>query len=269
MSDGSPSNPSSAGAREARHDEYRYTVALMGAELTPLAAIEAFLGNERLRVLNVSQGGLALLFDREPKAVPGDFLDISVSVRERAFPVQIEVRGVRGLRVSSAFQNPSKAFQGALREFLRPKFLGGALVKSDTLSSEAGWLEQFSGAERFESYVGQNQTGFFVWMGRDRELLKLVGISQDLAFEWTRQEGARTGRAVQASSGADPAIAAADGSALQWDRLADRTLLHYFADICLAWLPSPEGPELMEALIGETTAIQRDGASSTLRFPKI
>src|SRR4051812_11771970 len=102
-----------------RSDDYRYTVEVSGAEITPLASIEAFVGGRSLRILNVSQGGVALLFEQAPNVAEGDIIDVSITIRERGFPVQLEVRGIRALRASCSFVNPSRAFQGALREFLK------------------------------------------------------------------------------------------------------------------------------------------------------
>lgn len=221
-----------------RTGDYRYRVDLLGKEITPLASVEAHLGNLQLRVLNISSGGVALLFDIEPTLKVGEVGAISVSIRERAFPVQIEVKNQNGLILHSAFINPTRAFQAALREFLKPKFLGQSLKKNLELSARPDALSLVESATHYEAFVGQNETAVFVWTGTDRNLLKIFAAAQDLVFEWTAESGPRSGR--HATKGQEEII---------WDRNPDTAMLNYFADIFLAWL-SGETP-FVESLFAD------------------
>lgn len=222
-----------------RSDDYRYTVELAGADITPLAAVEVHAGETSLRVLNISQGGMAVLFDEVPPYQTGQFLDLSVSIRGRPFPVAVEVRALRDRRASCAFVNPTRAFQGALRSFLQPKFLGAQLTRSLELSGRQDVLELVEGAQRYDVFLGENQTGVFVWTMNDRELLKLVCVSRDLMFEWTPESGLRTGRR--------PTTGAPDAD-VQWDRTPEMPIVHYFADILISWLQGPEGVDFVDRL---------------------
>ena len=212
---------------ESRNEKYRYPVDEQVSELTPMASIEAYLGNTTLRVLNVSLGGLALLLDKTPEFLPGDPLDVSVSIRGRAFPLQLEVKQVTDLRVSCAYLNAPPAFLTALREFLGPKFLGASLQFQSSHHNLPAALELVPGAETYEAHTGTNQTGVFLWMGPGRQLLRLLASSRDLVVAWEPASGARTGR-LSASSGLDD---------ISWDRIPEITVLHYIADILLAWRP--------------------------------
>lgn len=232
-----------------RSDDYRYTVDLLGADITPLAAVEAIVGPRPVRVHNISQGGVALLFDDDADYPKGEILDISISIRGRAFPLQLEVKGCRGRRLSCAFVTPSPAFQASLQEFLQPKFLGDAIQWSKELSEKSGAIELVSGATRYDAYLGQNQTGFFVWTDGSRTLLKLVGLSRDLVFEWSREEGLKTGRLLSKSD-----------ENISWDTAHEQAVVHYFADILLAWFKSDEGSYLVDRI---TTGDK----SGTYRFP--
>jgi hypothetical protein len=246
-----------------RSDDYRYTVEVDGAEITPLASLEAYVGDRQVRVLNISLGGVALLMDREPTPQKGDLLDISVSIREHAFPVQVEVRGTRGLRLACAFLNPSRVFQGALREFLKPKFLGRTLEANESLSQREDVLGLVQDATHYEAFIGQNQTGVFVWTRDDRSLLKLVSVSQDLIFEWSFDKGLRTGRMGPRHQAGETQLPDSD---FNWSRFPEPALVHYFADILLAGLRGSEGPRFVERLVSEE--MLKPGAE-LLKFPEL
>ncbi|MEO5668545.1 MAG: PilZ domain-containing protein [Bdellovibrionota bacterium] len=212
---------------ESRNEKYRYPVDEQLSDITPMASIEAYLGNAPVRVLNVSLGGLALILDKNPEFQVGDPLDISVSVRGRAFPMQLEVKQVNGLRVSCAYLNMPPSFLPALREFLGPKFLGASLQFQKSHQDLAAAIELVSGAEFYEAHTGTNQTGVFLWMGPQRELLKLLAVTRELVLGWDPISGARSGR-LSAASGLDD---------VSWDRIPEVTVLHYLADILFAWRP--------------------------------
>ena len=243
---------------------------LGGAEVTPLAAVEVSMGPTLVRVLNISLGGLALLFDEVKPFSTGDILDISVSIRERAFPVQIEVKSVHGHRASCAFLDPSRAFQSALREFLKPKFLGMTLEKNDALSDRQDVLSMVEGTQKYEAYIGQNQSAVFVWLGHERVLLKISCVSQDLIFEWSPANGLKTGHMTKPHTETASDV---DHEEIQWSRFPDPTLLHYFADILLAWLgPGGFGVSFVEELMGDlegpTAETVTGGEAPRLKFPK-
>ncbi len=233
-----------------RSGDYRYRVELLGKEITPLASVEAHLGNLKLRILNISSGGVALLLDSDPPLKLGDVGAISISIRERAFPVQIEVKNQNGFILHCAFLDASRAFQSALREFLKPKFLGQSLKRNLPLSARADALELVSGATGYEAFVGQNETAIFVWVTSDRSLLKIFGAAQDLILQWTPSEGLRTGRQKSKSSPIDD---------ITWDRNPDSAIANYFADIFLAWLVNE--PQFVEKLFSD------EAVEESLKFP--
>ncbi len=237
-----------------RSGDYRYRVDLLGSEITPLASVEAFLGNLKLRVSNISFGGIALLFDCEPTLAMGDIASISVCIRERHFPTKVEVRGIHGLVLHCSYSDPSKAFLGALREFLRPKFLGQSLERNVPLSNRPDALLLVEDAHNYEAFVGQNETAVFVWTTDDRNLLKIFCASGELVFEWARDTGLRTGRQY-VKEGVEE---------IDWSRMPDSSMIHYFADILLAWLSQDWGANFVDKLfLGE---IVEDEA---LKFPAI
>jgi len=220
-----------------RSDDYRYTVELSGADITPLAAVEAYIGEVPVRVLNISQGGMALLFDAAPDYQPGQLVDISVSIRGRPFPVPVEIKAIRERRASCSFVNPARAFQGALRSFLQPKFLGANLKRNLELSGRQDVLELVDGAQHYDVFLGENQMGVFVWTTSQRELLKIVCVSRDLMFEWTPESGLRTGRR--------PTTVEVE---ISWDRTPEMPVIYYFADILISWLQGPEGTDFVDRL---------------------
>jgi hypothetical protein len=224
-----------------RADVYRYSVDAAGADITPLAAIGITMGPQNVQVRNISTGGVALVFEKDAPLQKGEIADISISIRERAFPVQVEVRRSAGSLLNCAFVNPSRAFSSALQEFLQPKFLGENLQRNPELSHRPGAIDLVPGAVHHEAFVGQNQTAFFVWTDESREVLKLVGIRRELVFEWSREEGLRTGRLPEKS----------DTEEVAWDRSRETTVLHYFADILLAWFRSDEGSDFVDRVMND------------------
>jgi hypothetical protein len=223
---------------ESRNEKYRYPVDDQLSDITPLASLEAYLGNAPVRVLNVSLGGMAFVTDKNPDFNNGDPIDMSVSVRGRAFPIQLEVKQVSGLRASCAFLNPPPAFLSALREFLGPKYLGASLKAQVSHRDLPAALALVEGAESYEAYTGTNQTGVFVWMGSQRQLLKLLAVARDMVLGWDSVNGARTGR-MSTSLGLDD---------VTWDRVPEITVLHYVADILLAWRSQAMEREWIEKL---------------------
>jgi hypothetical protein len=223
---------------ESRNEKYRYPVDEELASITPLASIEAYLGNTTVRVLNISLGGLALILEKTPEFQVGDPIDISVAIRGRAFPMQLDVKQINGLRVSCAYLNAPPAYLTALREFLGPKFLGASLQIQKSHHDLPAALELVAGAETYEAYTGMNQTGVFVWMGPERRLLKLLAVTRELVLGWDPVNGARTGR-LSATTGLDD---------VSWDRTPEITVLHYLADILLAWRPQSMDRDWLEKL---------------------
>ena len=151
-----------------RSINFRYLVPPDSSDLTPLSQIEVYFGPLTFRVLNVSLGGLALLFGSEPKVQVGDIIDASVSIRDRAFPVQLEIKSIQGFRVGTAFVAPSKIFIGALREFLQPKSLGATFRKQENFSKIDDLKIIVPGAQTFEIFQGDNLSFLAFWLADDR-----------------------------------------------------------------------------------------------------
>lgn len=224
-----------------RNEKYRFSVG--GQEITPLAALELYLGNTAMPVLNVSQGGLAIQVpvDSLSKYEAGDLLDVSISIRERAFPMQLEIKDVnKSGRLSCSFMNLTPAFNAALKEFLAPKVLGASIQHNVEYRDMAEALQLEEGAVHYENFTGINQTGVFVWMDQDRKILRLLAVSRDLVLSWTPHKGLQTGRTpAQSSSMQD----------VHWDRVMEYTVFHYLADILLAWRSEHKDRDWMEALL--------------------
>ncbi|MBS1985727.1 MAG: PilZ domain-containing protein [Bdellovibrionales bacterium] len=238
-----------------RSDDYRYTVDLVGADITPLAAVEAFVGPHKVQVRNISQGGVALSFAETPPFQLGDVADISIAIRERHFPVQIEIKGTYLNRLNCAFVSAPAAFQSALQEFLQPKYLGATLQLSAALSERPGATELVEGAVHYRAYVGQNQVAIFTWTNAEGDLLKLVAMSRELVFEWSNDGGAKTGRLTSRLPTND----------IQWHKEPDAAFGHYFADVLIAWFKSDEGSKLVERLMAGAPL----AAGERLRLPEI
>jgi len=218
--------------------QYRYSVDLQAAELTPLASVHVYVGEKTIRVLNISQGGLALLLESEDSHfVVGDIRDVSVEVRGRSFHAQLEIKNIKGLRLNRQFVEASPAFLGALKEFLQPKYFGGTLKKNESLTGLPEVKSLVSGAQHYEAYTGQNNTGIFIWLDFDRHVLKLIAFNQNLVLEWTLEQGLKTGHK---QDGVDD---------IAWDRAPDATIVNYFIDIFLAWLPVGDGSRFAESLM--------------------
>ena len=223
---------------ESRNEKYRYPVDEELSNITPLASIEAYLGNTPVRVLNISLGGMAFILEKSPEFQVGDPIDLSLSIRGHAFPMQLDVRQINGLRVSAAYLSAPPAYLTALREFLGPKFLGASLQIQKSHHDLPEALALVEGAETYEAYTGGNQTGVFIWMGPERKLLKLLAVTRDLVVGWDPVNGSRTGR-LSATTGMDD---------IAWDRLPEITVLHYLADILLAWRTQTMDREWIERL---------------------
>lgn len=223
---------------ESRNEIFRYPVDEVASEITPLASLEVFIGNTRVRVLNVSMGGMAFLVEKDPDFADGDIKDVSVSIRGRAFPLQLEIKHIKGLRVSSSFLNPPPAFLFALREFLGPKFLGASLQEATAHKDLPEAIRLVEGAKTYRAFTGQNQTGVFLWAGEGNKLLRLIAVSRDLVLGWDPIAGSRTGR-LNAHNDIQDVV---------WDRIIEITVFNYMADILLAWKNQPSEREWMEKL---------------------
>jgi|GEM_PF-1220945 len=223
---------------ESRNEKYRYPVDEQLSDITPLASIEVYIGNTTARVLNVSLGGLALVVEKKLELQASDPLDVSISIRGRAFPMRLEIKHINGLRLSCAYLNAPPAFLTALREFLGPKFLGASLQFQKAHHNLPAALELVPGAAFYEAYTGSNQTGVFIWMGPQRELLKLLAVTREIVLGWDPVNGARSGR-LSGSSELDD---------VTWDRVPEITVHHYIADILFAWRPQSLDREWLETL---------------------
>ena len=242
-----------------RTETYRYVVEDEAHHITPLASLEAFIGETKIQVMNISRGGIAL----GPEAVglgwsEGDQISLSVSIRERPFPVAVEVKSIKSNHVSCSFVEPSRTFQAALSEFLSPKFLGESLQKDERLSGRADVRALVENTIIYEAYLGQNEIGAFVWMGEGRKVQRFLGVSREIAFEWTPGSGLRTGQ-LKKSDTSNP-------EGIQWDRTAEVHLLHFFADIVLAWLVKFEsGGDFVNKMMSDDPAHH----AGELTFPEI
>lgn len=248
-----------------RSTDYRYSVGIDSAELTPLAQIEVYFGPLTFQVLNVSKGGMALLLESDAKFKAGDIIDASVGIRERAFPVQLEIKSIQGFRVSSAFVNASDLFLGALKEFLQPKTLGFTLHKNEYLSGFEDLKRIVPEASSIEVYQGNNLSFFAAWLGPERQLLFLLGIVGDLVVSWSPKTLLRTGRTLEPLESshqlldwllsAEPKDAGLEIPHFGWDRQPEVSVQNYFVDILLSWINTEEGRHLVEKLLAEKEAL--------------
>lgn len=248
-----------------RTDSYRYSIVAGFSSVTPLAQIEIHLGPTKLQPINISQGGVALLMDPSIQASAGDILDVSVLIRDRAFPVKIEIKSLKSARASCEFIDPARNFISALREFLKPKFLATTLVYREDLSRHEDVKNWVEGTGEVQVFVGQNQTAIFCWLGAERTLKKFLSVAGDLVFEWRLGVGLRTGRLIDDSHVAESTrVEVASGQDhgmepigpglekdVRWDRHADQAILHYFADIFLAWINSDSALDFVERLTND------------------
>lgn len=239
----------SSAAPSERERGYRYRVDLLGAEITPLASVHAFWGQDKIRVQNISRGGVALIFDRDPPAKEGDISSLSIELRDHAFPVQVEIRAIRGLKIHCAFIEPSKTFDAALKEFLKPKFLGERLARHAALSNRPDVLVMVPDAHNYEAFVGPSETAVFVWTNREREVLRFVGVTGEFIMEWRIEEGLND-QSRHVRTGQRPAGAESDtASEPNWHRAPEGALLNHFADIFLAWLKFEGSHHFVDRLI--------------------
>lgn len=245
-----------------RSINYRYSVPPDSSDLTPLSQIEVYFGPLTFRVLNVSQGGLALLFGSEPKVQVGDIIDASVGIRDRAFPVQLEIKSIHGFRVGAEFILPSQIFLGALKEFLQPKTLGATFRKQEYVFNFEELKTKVEGAQAFEVYQGDNLSFLVFWLTDDRQVLAALGWVADLAFYWTPQSLFKSGRVqnpleysaqfFECLSQATFSKIECETSTVVWDRACEPSVQHYFADIFLSWMSLDEGKAFVSNLTGET-----------------
>lgn len=240
-----------------RNDKYRYKVGVGSSDLTPLASIEAYLGNKLIPVVNISSGGTALLLTDEmlENYEIGDLIDASISIRERAFPMQLELKNVgEDGRANCSFLNAPPAFQSALKEFLGPKHLGASIQHNRTHTNIEEALELEDEAKAYEAYTGMNQTGVFVWMAEDRRLLKLLAVSRDLVLAWTPAAGTQTGKLSSQGNIHD----------IKWDRTIESTVFNYLADILLAWRNEKDDGDWIKALFETPAGVD---SADAVKFP--
>ena len=112
-----------------------------------------------------------------------------------------------------------------------------SLRRNLELSGRADVIGLVDGAQLYEAFVGANETGVFVWAMNDRTLLKIVAVSRDLLMEWTQEAGLKTAR-----------VHGRDDRDIAWDRNPEMPVIHYFADLLIAWLGNAEGVAFIEAL---------------------
>ncbi len=262
-----------------RSENYRYSIVEDFSSITPLAHIEVHWGPKKIHPLNISQGGIALLLENGEAFTSGDIIDLSIMIRDRSFPVKIEVKNMRSLRASCEFIEPNRNFISALREFLKPKFLAATLSLRDDLSKNEELKSWVPESNNVLAYVGQNQTAVFVWMGIERDLLKIFAVAADLVFEWQSKHGLRTGRlmdehvAVNSSPESKSPPEGGHGignlmgtqfeKGVRWDKHSEQAVLHYFADIFLTWLNNNEAADFVERLTND-----RADDDVGLKFPK-
>jgi hypothetical protein len=231
---------------------FRFMVDLTGEKITPLASVKAYLGEEFIRIHNISMGGMALIFEREKELKVGENLDISVSIRERAFPVRIEIKSQMGLRYSCCFVEPNPAFENALKDFLFPKVIGESFKKSEDLSGDPDAIQLVDGAKNYETYVGDQKSAAFVWMDERRNLLKLLFLVRGRALEWVRNEKVRSGVLVDSQTGE-----------IEWSEEFDALSHQFFADVLLSWLNVSQGPFFVKSLLENSLTLDDELS----RFP--
>ena len=231
---------SSAAARA----QARYPVT--GSYFSPLSQAKLFVAGQSFEILNISLGGLAFCVTENQTFQSGQSLDVSVSLMDRDWPVRIDVRDARGFRVSVAFLNKSEAFAEALREFLEPKRLASTLAFRLDLSSNPEVLQLQPGAQLAEVYTGENESGVFVWLGAERQVVSMLVTAEGLLIRWDVGQGLRTGH-----------------WSLDRDLVLDSDLqmgvAQWFFDFLLAWL----GPRLG----GQAFVAELAHEKSNLRFP--
>jgi hypothetical protein len=235
---------------------YRYSVEQHLSQVSRLSAVSAFYGPQRLRVLNISTGGIAVLLESDVSNISdGDHLELSVEVRGRSFPVRCEVKKRTGLRLSCQFLEPQPNFTTALKEYLQPKTLGASLEPNDSFAAMTEIKNLVSGSQSFEVFLGELDTGAFVWLDFDRHVLKLVLVSQKLAVEWTPTVGLRTGK----NDGQGP-------EAVVWDKKPEAPVVDYFLDVLSSWMTGHSGESLLRAM---SDPDQESRLKNPPNFPRI
>jgi hypothetical protein len=221
-----------------RRKNFRFQVDLAGADITPLASIKAHIGEEFVRIHDISLGGMALIFEREHNFHVGEIKDLSVSIRERAFPVRIEFKAQQGLRFSTQFVEPNPAFINALKEFLYPKGIGESFKKNLELSGDPNALALLEGAKLYETFVGDQKSAAFVWMDERRNLLKFLFLVRGRALEWDRDNGLRSG-VLRDSQSCD----------IDWSTEIDDFTKQFFADVLLSWLSGDHSAYFVKSML--------------------
>jgi len=232
-----------------KRKQYRHPVELESAEITPLASVDAHMGEEPVRVVNISIGGLALVFEKQKEFNPGDVIELSLSIRDRAFPIQVEIKANRGLRYSCQFVEISPACENALEAFMGPKTIGESFVLNEKLSDNAEALSLVKGAKKYRAFVGKDESVAFVWLDEQLFLKRLFVSSNTKVLEWTSDLGLRTGVFEEASPD-EP----------RYHSSVDEMLKLYFADIVMSWMPGEAGMQFTKQLLNiETKELQCAG----------
>ncbi len=214
--------------------EARYLVS--GSYFSPLSQAKLFVSGQSFEVLNISLGGLAFCGADTSSLKESDQLDASLSLMSRDWPVQIELKDIRGFRVSASFLSKSQGFHLALEEFLHPKRLGSSLKVRMDLSSDADVKALTPGAEHVEVYTGENESGVFIWLGPERRLLRFLATAEGLVVQWSPEFGLQSG---QWGSAKDPVL----------DPTLQIGVQQWFTDYLLAWMAAwPGGTQFVQDL---------------------
>lgn len=225
-----------------RRVDPRFITALESSELdASLGAVKAFYGPVHLTVLNLSEGGAAFSFASSDEVSKEFFVgaqvDLSLEIHKKAYPVTISVRAVVGRRVHVQFVSKAPALEIALKEFFLPKSLGVSLARNEDLSQHPEVQALVEGAEWHEVWVAPNQTGLFVWFGEDDQCLKILLVSRDLAWEWSKGNGARSGhRQAPGASVSSGSESSAVGIDIIWDREMSTSTKFFVQEILCSWL---------------------------------
>lgn len=244
---------------EQKRKTFRYSVDLAAFALSPLSQIRVSLAEHELQLLNVSQGGLAILWDHKlslPLPEVGARINLSLEILGKAFPAEVLLCAVRGFRVSCSFVESDGAFATALRDFLNLKYCAQTLVPLSAFKNLETVQDLVAGSESFEAFVGEKDTGVFVWMGSSRELLRLIVAVGALVMEWRPVKGWASGQRA-----GDSAVSIDDG--ILWDQSVKEQTQNLMTDLLLSWLPQGQGRDFLAQLEGGTSVF-----FPVLRYPE-
>lgn len=252
-----------------RRVDPRYVTSVEFSTLEFSGVVSAHYGPRRFVVLNLSEGGAALSFadgGEIPKEFkPGSQLDVSFEIQKKVFPATISLRGVAGARLHCQFVAKTPAFESALKEFFVPKTLGVALSRNESLSEHPEVQVLVPEAEWHEVWVAPNQTGLFMWFGEDDAVLKMLLVSKDLAWSWTKGEGARSGHRSLNPVAEGPHQA----FEIIWDRELSSSTKVFVNEVLASWLGmSDEARRWVARLVEadkDVDVLAQIGASPLLR----